>query len=130
MPDNTPLVINQAIPGDITRSTPVTVLKYGFSKNHGLIPEPILEELGHQYGNKYFVLQQAENQTLIRDLLEVVDEKEPRDLLKALKSERPSKDCWTWQRMDRLVRKHLPRKRILHPYPRERFHARLKARAV
>jgi group II intron reverse transcriptase/maturase len=40
------------------------------------------------------------------------------------------KDCWTWQRMDRLVRKHLPRKRILHPYPRERFHARLKARAV
>jgi len=27
MPVNTPLVINQAIPGDMTKSTPVTVLK-------------------------------------------------------------------------------------------------------
>jgi group II intron reverse transcriptase/maturase len=40
------------------------------------------------------------------------------------------KDSWSWRRMDRLVRKHLPRKRILHPYPTVRFHARLKARAV
>jgi group II intron reverse transcriptase/maturase len=40
------------------------------------------------------------------------------------------KDSWTWRRMHRLVGKHLPPKRILHPYPRARFHARLKARAV
>ena len=37
---------------------------------------------------------------------------------------------WTWARMHRLVRRHLPRPRILHPYPKQRFHARLKARAV
>jgi len=38
--------------------------------------------------------------------------------------------CWTWERMQRLVRKHLPRPRILHPYPDQRFHARLKVGAV
>jgi group II intron reverse transcriptase/maturase len=37
---------------------------------------------------------------------------------------------WTWTRMRRLVRKHLPRPRILHPYPNERFHARLEVGAV
>jgi group II intron reverse transcriptase/maturase len=37
---------------------------------------------------------------------------------------------WTWARMQRLARRHLPRPRIVHPYPKERFHARLKARAV
>lgn len=30
---------------------------------------------------------------------------------------------WTWSRMDRLSKKHLPRARILHPYPGIRFHA-------
>jgi len=37
---------------------------------------------------------------------------------------------WTWARMHRLVRRHLPRPRILHPYPEQRFRARLKAGAV
>ncbi len=37
---------------------------------------------------------------------------------------------WTWQRMHLLVRRHLPRPRILHPYPTQRFRARLKAGAV
>ena len=37
---------------------------------------------------------------------------------------------WTWARMQRLVRRHLPRPRIVHPYPSERFRARLKAGAV
>ncbi len=40
------------------------------------------------------------------------------------------KQRWTWRRMTRLVRKHIPSPRILHPYPDKRFHARLKARAV
>jgi RNA-directed DNA polymerase len=38
--------------------------------------------------------------------------------------------CWNWRRMHRLVRKHLPRPRIIHPYPDQRFHARLKVGAV
>ena len=37
---------------------------------------------------------------------------------------------WTWTRMQRFARRHLPRPRIIHPYPRERFRARLKAGAV
>jgi len=37
---------------------------------------------------------------------------------------------WTWRRVQRLIRKHLPRPRILHAYPQERFRARLKAGAV
>jgi RNA-directed DNA polymerase len=40
------------------------------------------------------------------------------------------KQRWTWTRMYRLVRKHLPRPRILHPYPKDRFRARLEAGAV
>ena len=37
---------------------------------------------------------------------------------------------WTWARMQRLARLHLPRPRIVHPYPDQRFRARLKAGAV
>lgn len=37
---------------------------------------------------------------------------------------------WTWERMTRLVARFLPRPRILHPYPHQRFRARLKVRAV
>ena len=37
---------------------------------------------------------------------------------------------WTWARMHRLVRLHLPRPRITHPYPNQRFRDRLKAGAV
>lgn len=37
---------------------------------------------------------------------------------------------WTWDRMARLVARYLPRPKILHPYPHQRFHARLKVRAV
>jgi group II intron reverse transcriptase/maturase len=40
------------------------------------------------------------------------------------------KQRWTWTRMHRLMRKHLPRPRILHPNPQDRFRARLEARAV
>jgi group II intron reverse transcriptase/maturase len=37
---------------------------------------------------------------------------------------------WTWERMDRLVRCHIPRPRILHPHPHQRFYARFKVGAV
>jgi len=37
---------------------------------------------------------------------------------------------WTWERMQRLARLHLPRPRIVHPYPDKRFRARLKAGTV
>jgi RNA-directed DNA polymerase len=37
---------------------------------------------------------------------------------------------WTWQRFNRWVQRYLPPARILHPYPEDRFRARLKAGAV
>ena len=37
---------------------------------------------------------------------------------------------WSWSRMHRLVRTHLPRARIAHPYPDQRFRARFRAGAV
>ena len=39
-------------------------------------------------------------------------------------------DRWTWNRMARLAARHLPRPKILHPYPHQRFRARLKVGAV
>ena len=43
---------------------------------------------------------------------------------------RSQRSKWTWSRMHRLVRKHIPQPRILHPYPNKRFRDRLAARAV
>lgn len=37
---------------------------------------------------------------------------------------------WTWERMARLAARYLPRPRVQHPYPHQRFYARLKVRAV
>ena len=37
---------------------------------------------------------------------------------------------WTWVRMGRLMRIHLPKPRITHPWPHVQFHARSKGGAV
>lgn len=37
---------------------------------------------------------------------------------------------WPWSRMNRVLSKYIPQPRILHPYPKDRFRARLAARAV
>ena len=38
--------------------------------------------------------------------------------------------AWPWSRRARLTKRHLPTPRILHPYPQNRFRAKLAARAV
>jgi len=38
--------------------------------------------------------------------------------------------AWPWERINRLVDLYLPQPKILHPYPKDRFRARLKARTV
>lgn len=43
---------------------------------------------------------------------------------------RSQRSRFTWSRMQHLVDRYLPRPRILHPHPHERFRARLAARAV
>ena len=59
----------------------------------GLIPEPLLDDLGKQHGSKYFVLRASENRTLVRDLVALTEatrrgEKPP--LLNALGSGQPA----------------------------------------
>ena len=43
---------------------------------------------------------------------------------------RSQRSSWTWLRLRPHLRKHLPRPKILHPYPEVRFLDRLEARAV
>ncbi len=71
------------------------------SRDVGLIPEPILEDLGRQYGSKYAVLKQPENEGLIREAIETIHKGERRNidaLVEALESPRPTIRYWaaTW----------------------------------
>ncbi len=67
----------------------------------GLIPEPILEDMGRASHNKYFILNQPGHRNLIGDLINLIEagEQGRTDLLrKALKSPDPSHRYWaaTW----------------------------------
>jgi hypothetical protein len=71
------------------------------SRDLGLIPEPILEDLGKRYGSKYKVLRQPENKTMIRDLISIIVAGESKDiaaLRKGLNAENPAVRYWaaTW----------------------------------
>jgi group II intron reverse transcriptase/maturase len=65
-----------------------------------------------------------------RRLCQFVDEVSKHWLTVLRRRSQKGKERWTWTRMRRLIRKHLPRPRILHPYPNDRFRARLKVGAV
>jgi group II intron reverse transcriptase/maturase len=56
-------------------------------------------------------------------LNQFVDEVSKQWLTVLRRRSQTAKERWTWTRMHRLVRKHLPRPRILHPYPNDRFRA-------
>ena len=43
---------------------------------------------------------------------------------------RSQRSRWTWERMNRVAQRYLPRPRIIHPYPMTRFRARFKVGAV
>lgn len=58
-----------------------------------------------------------------RRLCQFVDEVSKLWLAALRRRSQKGKQRWTWTRMYRLVRKHLPRPRILHPYPQTRFRA-------
>ena len=67
------------------------------SRDLGLIPEPILEEMGREAGNKYFVLKQPQNQDLNSSLWDLIEEGEQgnqRVLASALQSEQPALRYW------------------------------------
>jgi len=67
------------------------------SKDMGLIPEPILEDRGKKYGSKYAVLKAVENQSLVSDLINIIEAGERADVSKikeALSSNEPAIRYW------------------------------------
>jgi arylsulfatase A-like enzyme len=67
----------------------------------GLIPEPILEDLGRRNKSKYHILTQPENATMVRDLIDIIVAGETGNvahLLRGLEDENPSVRYWaaTW----------------------------------
>jgi len=71
------------------------------TKDLGLIPEPIAEDLGKKYGNKYNILQAKENTNLISQLIKTIeagDNKDLKTLRKLLKTGNDSQKYWaaTW----------------------------------
>ena len=67
------------------------------SKDLGLIPEPVLEDLGQKYGSKYAVLQASENKNLVKELIDIIEAGERGDISKikeGIKSPRPSIRYW------------------------------------
>jgi arylsulfatase A-like enzyme len=71
------------------------------SRDLGLIPEPILEDLGKRYGSKYKVLRQPKNKTMVRDLIAIIEAGERNDiaaLRMGLKDENSAVRYWaaTW----------------------------------
>lgn len=71
------------------------------NNDQGLIPEPILEDLGKEYGNKYYAMKQAKYTDIQKRLIKIIEagEKGNINVLKeAAKSEDPSERYWaaTW----------------------------------
>lgn len=71
------------------------------TRDMGLIPEPILEDLGRKHGNKSNVFQDEKNAGLIRGIIDVIEAGEKKDfntLRKFLVSGCPSEKYWsaTW----------------------------------
>ena len=71
------------------------------TKDLGLIPEPIAEDLGKKYGNKYNILGAKENTNLISQLIKTIEagnNKDLKTLRKLLKTGNDSQKYWaaTW----------------------------------
>ena len=67
----------------------------------GIIPEPILEDMGKKYGNKYTAMKQPEYDDIHKRLIRVIKTGEKQDtdvLLKSIGSGEPSERYWavTW----------------------------------
>ncbi|MCM8539212.1 MAG: sulfatase-like hydrolase/transferase [Lentisphaeraceae bacterium] len=76
----------------------------------GLIPEPILEDLGKQNGSKYAVLKNSENKSLVSDLLNIIEageEGSEAKILAGIKSERSEIRYWAVKAIGNLKIKSL-----------------------
>jgi len=63
------------------------------TRDLGLIPEPISEDLGKKYGNKYDILQDKKYNDLIPQLIETIEAGEKRDLKTLHKLLKTGNDC-------------------------------------
>jgi len=73
----------------------------------GLIPEPILEDLGKKYGNKYTAMKQPEFADIHKRLIQIIEAGESQNnavLLEKIKSQNPSERYWavTWLGVNRV----------------------------
>ena len=71
------------------------------SRDLGLIPEPILEDLGKRHGSKFHILTQPENKNMVRELINIIEAGEKGNvtrLLEGLQDADPSVRYWaaTW----------------------------------
>lgn len=71
------------------------------TNDQGLIPEPIMEDLGKKYGNKFTAMKQAEYEDINARLIRVIEAGEKKNttaLLEAINSNEPSERYWavTW----------------------------------
>jgi len=100
--ENDPFELNNLAGNDTYRDTlqkmrNILISTILETKDLGFIPEPILEEMGKKYGNKYYILQQPENSGLIRECMRVLrldEQGEVEELQKALSDKRPSIRFW------------------------------------
>lgn len=71
------------------------------NNDQGLIPEPILEDLGKKYGNKFSAMKRPEFANVHKRLIRIIEAGENKDipvLMNAIHSEDPSERYWaaTW----------------------------------
>jgi arylsulfatase A-like enzyme len=104
--ENDPFEINNlaADPNYKLELTKMSSVLYNWmteTNDPGLIPEPIMEDLGNKYGNKYTAMEQQEYADIQKRLIEIIESGEKQInsvLLEAMKSNEPSERYWaaTW----------------------------------
>lgn len=86
---------------ELEKMRSVLYKRMGEINDPGLIPEPILENLGKLYGNKYTAMKQPDYADIQKRLISIIEASEQSDiavLKKAAKSKDPSERYWavTW----------------------------------
>ncbi|NQU51510.1 MAG: sulfatase-like hydrolase/transferase [Bacteroidetes bacterium] len=104
--ENDPFQINNLAndPKYKSKLTELRTTLYNWMKetnDPGLIPEPILEDLGKKYGNKYTAMKQAEYTDINKRLIQIIEAGENQNipaLLKAINSKESAERYWaaTW----------------------------------
>jgi arylsulfatase A-like enzyme len=104
--ENDPFEINN-LAGNVAYTKQLSTMRKALYKwmdetnDQGLIPEPILEDLGKKYGNKYTAMKQPEMAKVHKRLIKIIEAGENKEipvLMDAIQSNDPSERYWavTW----------------------------------